>query len=344
MSKAATIKNHRILCLVAAAAMVIATVMALIVPRVAQAAESEGITGQFQISNENCTVSEVGLYEADETTAATEMTPQTEYAVKVTVADSGTLADLDTVVVTIFLDDGDDSAGDVPVAGDAQTCCILTCTVDTAPTWDIDAGSPTTWSENETPNDQPSLSAGSGDFWFHFVPGKVATESNDWDIYVVATDDGAHTGTYYDNDPGEYDMLWYGEIDVSGTPPNWGGVLPGMDFSDGSAVETVTANYISNGNYDAAVATTATWSTTAILSSDDTPDANEFALKAWSSDNLTAADLVTTTAGDCVIDNNGALTTEAGDDATNYLYLKLGTPFVDGTYSGTITFHIRNRA
>jgi hypothetical protein len=70
----------------------------------------------------------------------------------------------------------------------------------------------------------------------------------------------------------------------------------------------------------------------------------EFALKAWSSDNLTAADLVTTTAGDCVIDNTGDLTVEGGDtDSDNTLYLKLGTPFVDGTYSGTITFYIRNR-
>ncbi len=29
--------------------------------------------------------------------------------------------------------------------------------------------------------------------------------------------------------------------------------------------------------------------------------------------------------------------------AANTLYLKLGTPFVDGVYSGTITFYIRNR-
>jgi hypothetical protein len=66
-------------------------------------------------------------------------------------------------------------------------------------------------------------------------------------------------------------------------------------------------------------------------------------LKAWTTDNWSAADFVTTSAGDCIIDSTGDLTIEDGDDATNWLYLKLGTPFVDGTYSGTITFWIRNR-
>ncbi len=67
-------------------------------------------------------------------------------------------------------------------------------------------------------------------------------------------------------------------------------------------------------------------------------------MKAWSSDNLTAADFVTTTAGDCVIDNTGDLTLEGGDtDNDNTVYLDLGTPFVDGVYSGTITFYIRQQ-
>ena len=191
---------------------------------------------------------------------------------------------------------------------------------------------------------QPTLTGGSGTFWFNFVPGKVATEGLDWDVYIVATDDSALTDDYYDIATGEYDMLWYGEINVTTGSVGWGSVLAGMDFSVPAAEETVAVNYISNGNYDAAVATAATWSTSAILSADDTPASMEFALKAWSSDNLTAAELVTTTAGDCVIDNTGDLTLEAGDtDNDNTVYLDLGTPFVDGVYSGTITFYIRNR-
>ena len=91
-----------------------------------------------------------------------------------------------------------------------------------------------------------------------------------------------------------------------------------MDFADESAKESVTATYISNGNYDAAVTTAATWGSSSTLNTAGTPGVNEFSLKAWSSDNLTAADLVTTTAGDCVIDNTGDLTTESGDSNSQH--------------------------
>jgi hypothetical protein len=219
----------------------------------------------------------------------------------------------------------------------------MTCTVGGSNgTWNHDPNTSTTWDIVEADCKQPSLTAVSGDFWFHFKPGKVATEADDWDVYVSVTDDSSYSDTWYDGS--DYDMLWYGEIDVSGTGPNWGNVLPGMDFSDDAAKESVTANYISNGNYDAAVTTAATWGSSSTLNTAGTPGANEFSLKAWSSENLTAADLVTTVAGDCVIDNTGDLTTESGDtNAAITLYLKLGLPFSKGSYSGDITFYIRYR-
>jgi hypothetical protein len=272
------------------------------------------------------------------------MTPQTEYAVKVTVADTGTLDDLNTVVVKVAIDtDGDDDYSDLPAA-DTQTSFIMTCTVGSTPSWAGNPSSSTTWDIVEANCIQPTLSGASGDFYFNFIPGKVATEGTDWDVYVVVTDDSALTDTYYDTATGDYDMLWYGQIDVTTASVDWGSVLAGMDFDNAAAKETVAINYVSNGNYDAAVATEATWSSTATLDVDGTPGSNSFSMKAWSSDNLTAADFVTTTAGDCVIDNTGDLTTESGDtNSSNTLYLKIGTPFVDGTYSGTITFYIRNR-
>jgi hypothetical protein len=64
---------------------------------------------------------------------------------------------------------------------------------------------------------QPSLTGGNGTFWFNFVPGKVATEAGDWDVYVVVTDDSDQTDSYYDGS--DYDMLWYGEIDVTTAGP-----------------------------------------------------------------------------------------------------------------------------
>jgi hypothetical protein len=247
-------------------------------------------------------------------------------------------------VVKIAIDaDNDDDYSDLPAA-DTQTSFIMTCTVGDTPIWSQDPSSSTTWDIVEGDCTQPDLAAPSGNFWFHFKPGKVATEATDWDVYVVATDDGALTDSYYDGR--DYSMLWYGEIDVSGTAPNWGTIMPGMDFANANAKESVTVIYISNGNYDAALSTT-NWTgsgNTATLNTSGDPGANGFSMKAWSSDNLTAADLVTTAAADCVIDNTGDLTTEPGDtNSANTLYLKIGTPFVDGVYSGTITFYIRNR-
>ena len=286
------------------------------------------------------------LYNSSENATVPQMSPQQEYAVKVAVADALTINHLNTVTVKIAIDaDNDDDYSDLPAA-DTQTSFIMTCTVGDTPIWSQDPSSSTTWDIVEGNCTQPDLAAPSGNFWFHFKPGKVATEATDWDVYVVVTDDGALTDTYYDVNPGDYDMLWYGEIDVSGTAPNWGTLFPGMDFDHANAKESVTVSYISNGNYDAAISTT-NWTgggKTATLNTAGTPGANEFSMKAWSSDNLTAADLVTTAAADCVIDNTGDLTTESGDaNSSNTLYLKVGTPFVPGVYSGTITFYIRNR-
>jgi hypothetical protein len=345
MTKVATVDKRRILSLIAAAAMVIVTVMAMIVPRVAMAAENEGITGTFEIGNEAPTLTEAAtLYNATHLATEIQMTPQTEYAIKVTVADTGTIDDLTSVVVTIFHDsDSDNATNDIPAA-DTQTSFVMTCTVGGANgTWTHNPSSSTTWDVVDANCLQPTLTGGSGVFWFNFIPGKVATEALDWDVYVVVTDDSALTDTWYDTATGEYDMLWYGEIDVTTASVGWGSVLAGMDFNVAEAKETVAVKYTSNGDYDASVATAATWSTTATLSADDTPASMEFALKAWSSDVLGSADLVTTNAVDCVIDNTGALTGESGStNSANTLYLKLGTPFVDGIYSGTITFYITN--
>ena len=346
MTRAATIKNHRLLCLVAAAAMVIATVMALIVPKVAMAAENEGITGTFEIGNEAPILTEAAtLYDSGHSGVVTQMTPQTAYEIKVTVADTGTLQDLNTIVVKIAYDsDGDNDYSDMGAAN-TQTCFIMTCTVADTPTWSGDPSASTTWDIVEGSCVQPALTGGSGDFYFNFIPGKVATEALDWDVYIVVTDDSVLTDTYYDTATGNYDMLWYGQIDVTTTSVDWGSVLAGMDFDNAAAEETVAINYVSNGDWDASVATAATWGTTATLDIDGTPTSNAFSLKAWSSDidPLLAGDFVTTTAGDCVIDNTGTLTGETGStNSANTLYLDLGTPFVDGVYSGTITFYITN--
>ena len=342
MTRAATIKNHRLLCLVAAAAMVIAAVMALIVPKVARAAENEGITGSFTVGNAAPVLTEAAtLYNSGHTGTVTSMTPQTAYEVKVSVADAGTIDDLNTVIVSIFYDaDSDNDTADIPAAG-TQACFIMTCTVGGANgTWAGNPSSSTSWSIDSDNCVQPSLTAGSGDFYFRFTPGKVATEATDWDVYVVVTDDNSANDTYYD--AGNYDMQWYGEINVTTASVDWGSVTAGMDFTDPAADQTVEVNYIANGAWDASVATGGTWNS-ATLDPDGGPAANYFSLKAWRSASEPSADFVTTTNTDCVIDDTGTQTGESGStNSANTLYLDLGTPFVDGAYSGTITFYVSN--
>ena len=174
--------------------MVAATVMAMIMPRVAQAAVSEGITGSFTVGNEAPVLTEAAtLYNAAHSGVETQMTPQTEYAIKVTVADTGTLDDLTSVVVKIAYDsDGDDDYSDMGAA-DTQACFIMTCTVGDTPSWAGDPSASTTWSVVTANCVQPTLSGASGDFYFNFIPGMVATEATDWDVYIVVTDDGSQT-------------------------------------------------------------------------------------------------------------------------------------------------------
>jgi hypothetical protein len=354
MTKVATIDTRRVLHIVVIAAMVIATLLAMIVPRLAQAAESQGTTGTFDIGSTPPVITEVAtLYSAAHGATVTQMTPQLEYAVKVTVADSGTIHDLATVEVTILYDDRDGGVDDnvthMPANG-TQVSVTYTCTVGDTPSWSQTPAhddATCTWENITATSVQPPAGDPSGDFYFNFKPGKVATEATDWDIYVVAKDHDNVVDTWYDG--GDYDMMWYGEINITGgTSPNWSGIAPGMDFGDAAAKKQLTVNYKSNGDYDAAVDTTGTWARggggTTTLDPDGTPIANEFSLRAWALDDYAAADNVTIAAGDCVIDATGDLSLEAGDTNSNtFLYLKLGTPFADGSYSGLITFYIRTR-
>jgi hypothetical protein len=89
--------------------------------------------GDFAIGNTNSipVITAVALYQTDHTTTVAAMSPQTEYAVKVTVSNTSTLSTLSTVKVTIFYDaTGVYAPGNVPLSGNTQTAAIFTCRVD----------------------------------------------------------------------------------------------------------------------------------------------------------------------------------------------------------------------
>ena len=303
------------------------------------------VSGSFGAANVAPTVGSVALWTTGGSPAATDnMTPQVEYNVKVAVTDNNTLDDLSTVQVTIFYDaDGSYAAEDVPSVGHTQTAAILTWT--NGGSWTIDAVSGGgSWSIVSGSCVTPTLTSSSGTFEFHFKPGKVAHEtagSDKWHIYAKA-DDGVSGDNHQDN----LTMNWYGEMSAPNpSSVDFGSVTPGTDFGDPTKEGPISITYISNGDYDEQVKTTATWtgdpSGTATLNTGGSPEANEFSLKADDADSLPAGGLVDT--GGVTIDDTGTLTAEGGDTAgANYLWLKLGTPFTDATYSGTITYIIDN--
>jgi hypothetical protein len=286
-------------------------------------------------------VSVVGIYEPDRATLATSMNPQAEYAARVTVSDANGLASLRFVRVTVFLDaDGDNDPADVPGAGDAQTAAILTWTNGSPPSWSISAGSPTTWALVSANCVQPSLAGNSGTWWFHFRPGKVATESTDWDAHALAEDTSSNQGSLYNG--GNYDMNWYGEVTVNTPSVNWGIVALGSDFP--ANVQTnITVTYIANGNYQQQARTSSPWGTAprwVALNEGGIPGPGQFSLKANSTSNLGGAVLVPSSGYATFA--TGTQTGESGNNvAGNTLWLRLGPWGVpDVTYSGTIYYRI----
>jgi hypothetical protein len=241
-------------------------------------------------------VTSVELYQSDRAVLTTAMSPQVEYAVKVTVNCPNTLAGLGSVTTTLFSDaDGIYTAGEVPLTGNTQNAAILTCTVGPTPSWSIDAGSGTTWSIIPANCTQPSLAGTSGDFWFHFRPGKVATEttgSAKWHIHAAAAGTtGTGTG-YKDN----YLMNWYGEISVNTVNVDFGTVLPGSDFTTSNRTG-ISITCISNGNYLRQIKSVSPWSgnsSSISLNKSGNPGEAEFSMRADDSAVLENSSLVTT--------------------------------------------------
>ncbi len=302
---------------------------------------SETGFGDFSIGNPHSpsTISSVALYQADHVTSVSAMSPQIEYAVKVTVNHPNTLAILNSVRVTIFYDsDGIYSAGDVPTSGNSQTSAVLTCMVGGTPSWNIDPGANTTWSIITANCVQPALANTTGDFWFHFKPGKVATATTGnarWHIYSRAISPGGSAVNYQDNRT----MNWYGEITVNTPSIDFGTVAMGSDFS-ANPQTGISVTYICNSSYKQQIKASSPWSSSGYivtLNSDGIPGEREFSLKADDTFLLESSVIVGT---DYLNIGTGSQTGESGrTQETNTLWLKLGASGIPAVlYSGTIYY------
>ncbi len=293
------------------------------------------------------TVGYTGLYQSNHTTTVTSMNPQIEHAVKVTVTDNAFLSDLSTVKVTIFYDSsGTYNPTNIPTSGNTANSAILTCTVGATPSWSIDPGSDTTWSIVSGNCVQPALSVTSGDFWFHFKPGRVATATTGgarWHIYAKAVDHAAAAG---DNYQANLTMNWYGELTMNTSSVSWNAVSPGSGFGTGVNTHTgVSVTYVANGNYKTQVMSSSAWtgagSNAAFDNSGNCASPGQFSLEANATGTFPGSQ-VTTSGAD--IDLSGVQTTEAGATiSTNTLWLKVAQVFRNSIYSGAITYTIASR-
>jgi|GEM_PF-3472213 len=238
---------------------------------------------QFTITFTDTTIDSVGLYESNESTlldAGDAMTPQTEYAVKVTLSDPDTLADISEVRITLFFDPaGQDTSA--PVTADTRRCAIITWTPGGG--WGMEPSSDTSWVFVTAASSAPSLTLTTGSWWAHFKPGKVATESagsGDWDIHVKVTDSESFTVETYARD---YEMNWYGEIVVGTASFDWGEVALGSGFA-GNEQNGISVSYVSNGRYARQIKASSSWSGSpsgsVSLASSGTPPAGHISLKA----------------------------------------------------------------
>jgi len=286
------------------------------------------------VANTPPTVDDVELYsDSAMSTVANEMTPQTEYYLKVTVNDANGVDDIAEVKAKIYYD----SAGSNPdesgfTTGNNQTCAILTWNTTG---WFIDAGASTSWGLITGDCSKPSTGTG-GDWKFAFKPGKVATEATDWDLHGRGTDNATLTaGMYCYNKT----MNWYGEITVGTSSISWGIVSPGCS-NETSPVVNIT--YICNGNYSEQVKTSQKWTSASgnlTLNTTGSPGAGEFSLNA--DDDATLADAVQVLSASYTTFDTGTQTTESGNvENNNHLWLSLGSGIPVDTYSGTLYFCI----
>ena len=166
------------------------------------------------------------------------MTPQTEYALSMTVTDESTLSDITELKVVIK--EGGYTGEDC--ATDQATYTW------TSSGWNVSPAD-STWAVVTANCNAPTLTDTSGAWVLAFKPGKVAREEEDgWEFSVTATDSEGQSdsGTL-----GSKTMLWYGELTVLDTAYSFGIVnlgdsdMPIISPSDGN----IDVESIANGDY-----------------------------------------------------------------------------------------------
>ncbi len=328
--------------------LLIILLASIIAPIIQVKGAETSATGQYTVNNVAPTIS-IALYESDETTSTTTLSPQLEYALKITISDSNSLQDVAQITVILFYDTNNSAVGTPPASDDPAT--RATYQWDPTNGWQLVGPTGSTWGINTADSRAPSdLTVTQGDWWLHFIPGKVAHEANtdatdDWDIIVEVTDT---SGNVYSASTYGLTMLWYGEISINTTTLDFGSLDPGAAASPSNGLPHALT-LIANGNYAVQTKSDPTWSTsdgyTATLDTDGALAEGEFQLitdddrTLDETDSLLVTDVYQTIPGH---ESDAGPTAEAGVSLSLYSWVQLGNGLMPGTYTGTIYYQIIN--
>ena len=321
----------------ALAVVMIIAIGTAVLPAMADTTSSEG---SFDLSNAAPSVTRISL-----NTPTGVMTPQVDNRLEIDISDANTLNDISEIQVIIKTNTtgtGDpDSVTDkasfrwTPAGGDKGT-------------WSLVGPTNSTWGFDNTVSFGPTDLGATAETWLlYFIPGKVARESNAWDIYVKVTDKGGLTG---DNISWGHTMVWYGEISAEDTSYSFGDVGLGETNKNISTPSdhNIDVETISNGNYKLS-SKSGNWtkgSDEAVLDWDGTLDAGHFALNVDGNGTVDTSNYVNDSY-EAITDysNVNAPTAEAGDTKEIYQWISVAdSGLLPGIYSGTYYVQIADAA
>ena len=317
------------------AALAVVMIIAIGTTALPAMADTTSSEGSFDLSNAAPSVTRIYL-----NTPTGVMTPQVDNRLEIDISDANTLNDISEIQVIIKTNTT--GTGDSDSVTDKATYRWT-------PTgnWSLVGPTNSTWGFDSSLYMYPDLDATAETWLLYFIPGKVARESNTWDIYVKVTDKGGLTG---DNISWGHTMVWYGEISAEDTSYSFGDIGLGETNKNISTPSdhNIDVKTISNGNYKLS-SKSGNWSKGsdwAVLDWDGTLDAGHFALKVDGSGDVSTSNYVSTSSEPITdYSNVNAPTAETGDTKEIYQWISVATSgLLPGTYSGTYYVQIANEA
>ncbi|RZN33972.1 MAG: hypothetical protein EF813_10410 [Methanosarcinales archaeon] len=318
----------------------IATMFVAILAATAMAATDGSSTGSFDLGSAAPTVTGVELYDAEHNATVADLTPTTEFAVKITAGDVNTIADIDAITVVIK------AQGYAGTTTDVSYNATYQWTNNSG--WALIGPTDTQWTYESgvVPSDMTAMS---DDWYVNFKLSEAATSEANWDLTVTA-DDGEGTGTATKLG---IPMNFYAEISAADTSYSFGGVALGaLELPIIGDDQDVDVNVTANGDFKLYSKSDATWvgNTTGDIATVNPEALNSSDIQLRNGKNATFAD------GGCVQVEGGlgyylindfsdevGPTAEAGENRGIYQWLSVAsTGLLPDEYQGTYYVQILN--